>query len=116
MMISLTNTTQEQLSNVFDVIIFMQHINMMLQLFFIVSPAEKKWICVNDVQHKRTNLLSMRKTTAKKEQETDSASNWVISASSCSLLVCSSSISSSGLTLASSDTWSLEGQTGKKHT
>lgn len=42
MRISLTNTTQEQLSNVFDVIIFMQQINMMLQFLFIVSPVEKK--------------------------------------------------------------------------
>lgn len=55
------------------------------------------------------------KRKAKKEQRTDSASNWVISASSCSRLLCSSSISSAGLILASSDTWSLEGQTRKHH-
>lgn len=42
MRISLTNTAQERLSNVFDVIIFMQQINMMLQFLFIVSPVEKK--------------------------------------------------------------------------
>lgn len=40
-MISLTNTAQEQLSNVFDVIIFMQHINVMLQFLFIVSPGKR---------------------------------------------------------------------------
>lgn len=40
-MISLTNTAQKCLSNIFDVIIFMQHINMMLQFLFIVSPVEK---------------------------------------------------------------------------
>lgn len=42
MMIDLTNPAQERLSNVFDVIIFMQYINMMLQFLFIVSPGEKK--------------------------------------------------------------------------
>lgn len=41
MVICLTNTAQKSLSNIFDVIIFMQHINMVLQFLFIVSPGEK---------------------------------------------------------------------------
>lgn len=44
MSISLTDTAQEWLSNVFDVIVFMQHINMMLQLLHSVAPGETQLV------------------------------------------------------------------------
>lgn len=41
---SLTYSAKERLSNVFDVIVFMQHINMMLQLFYSASPKTHTYI------------------------------------------------------------------------
>lgn len=108
-MISLTDPAQKWLSDVFDVIIFVKHINMMFQFLFVVAPAGTTCKHMNRIISEILNPVNIFLSGVSGTETTHSSSNWAISASSCSLLLSSSSISSAGLTLASSDTWSWEG-------
>lgn len=67
---NLTNTAQEWLSNVFDVIVFMQHIDMMLQLLYSASSGETQ---TQQVSKKHANTHAQK--SSKIEEQTKNISN-----------------------------------------
>lgn len=103
----LTNSAQKWLSDVFNVIVFVQHANVMLQLCLSAAPGRQT--------HTHTDGSSPKaifcRSTFMSQSRTHSASSWAISASSWFLLLRSSASSSAGLAAAPSVTCSYQVQT-----
>ncbi len=82
---SFTNTPEERLSNVFDVIVLMQHINVMIQLFYSVSPGRnihttgltKKQICANATYNANTQEYTHKYKHLKRAKSDEYWQNYV---------------------------------------